>query len=452
MSETYGDWMRRCATAPVAEAGRLLGSGGLVVLAPHPDDETFGAAALLCEVARSGRPLGIVALTDGNASHPHSKAVSPAALAEIRQAEQEAAIAAFGIEHPHWLRLGLPDGGAGRDRRFGDAAEQVARFCDAVGAETLAAPHPDDPHPDHHAAAALAEAVRALRPALRLLFYPVWSMRLTGDDPYLGADLLPFRIAVDRETKVRAIECHASQLGRLIEDDPDGFVLPGWFLTAQDAPYEIYALAPMPGEVPPASHFAELYANDGDPWHARSSAYEIDKRADNCDQLKGLTFEAGLDIGCGEGHLTRALVEKPSVRTMLGIDRNKGIVERARRAHAGIPALRFETYALPTELPEGRFDLVVISELLYFLDELALATLARLLADRMTPGASLLLVNYLGETGTPLSGRAAHDLLVALFGSTLRSISLRETEDYRAELLQFYPEGEAGPEGSAPSH
>ncbi|EAU42145.1 hypothetical protein FP2506_16969 [Fulvimarina pelagi HTCC2506] len=434
----------------MAAANRLLGSGGLVVLAPHPDDETFGTAALLGEVAQSGRPLGIVALTDGNASHPHSKAVPPAALAKNRRLEQEAAIAAFGIMAPRWLRLGLPDGGAGRDRRFGNAPEQIARLCEEIGAETLAAPHPDDPHPDHHAAAALAEAVRALRPQLRLLFYPIWSLRLSGDDSYRGADLLPFRIVVDRNIKARAIDCHASQLGKIIEDDPDGFTLPDWFLEAQAAPYEIYALAPMPGNVPPPSHFSQLYADDGDPWHARASRYEIDKRADNCDQLKGLIFDSGLDIGCGEGHLARALVENGIAHAIHGVDRNEAIVARARRAHADIPALCFETRALPADLPEGRFDLVVVSELLYFLDERGLATLARLLAERMTLGAGLFLVNYRGETGTPLSGRAAHDLFVALFGASLRSISLRQTEGYRAELLQFCPEGAEARANAAP--
>ena len=451
MTGTYADWTARLATAPETEAGRLIGQGGLVVVAPHPDDETFGAAALICEAARTGRAVGIVAVTDGEGSHRRSVAVSREALAAIRRAEQEAAVAELGVANAPWLRLQLPDGGSGRDPRFAAAAERVATFCDAIGASALSAPHPDDPHPDHHAAAALAEAVRALRPRLRLLFYPVWSMRLAGDAPYRGDDLLPFRVSVDEDTKARAIACHASQLGSVIDDDPDGFTLPSWFLDAQASPYEIHSLAPMPGTVPPPEHFASLYADDGDPWHARASRYEVEKRADNGDQLQGRSYERGLDIGCGEGHLAAALVDAGIVRHMTGLDRDTGIVARANARHGENAALSFVTGALPDGLPDSAFDLVVISEVLYFLDEQSLAALVRQLGHRLHPGADLLVVSYLGETGTPLSGRAAHDLFAALFGTALRTVSLRERENYLAELFRFSPPGGAALADAVPS-
>ena len=451
MSDTHAHWLARCAKVPSTQADRLLGTGGLVVIAPHPDDETLGASALLSEAARSERPVGIVALTDGEASHPNSRAFSRRRLADVRRSEQEAAVTALGLREVRWLRLGLPDGGAGRDPQWADAPARIAAFCHATGAETLSAPHPDDPHPDHHAAAALAEEVRSLRPDLRLLFYQVWSMRLSGEAPYRHGTLLPFKIAIDPEAKRRAIACHASQLGRLIADDPDGFVLPDWFLTAQAAPQEIHALAPMRGAVPPATHFAALYAEGGDPWHVRSSRYEAQKRADNCDQLRGRTYPAGLDVGCGEGHLSRALIESGIALGVTGIDREAAIVERASSAHADLAPLTFRRGSLPDDLPDGAFDLVVMSEVLYFLDEQGLAALAAQLERRLAPGADLLIVSYLGETGTPLSGRASHDLLVALFGKTLRSISLRSRESYQAELLRFHPEAEEGSADTAPS-
>ncbi|MCK5932687.1 MAG: bifunctional PIG-L family deacetylase/class I SAM-dependent methyltransferase [Fulvimarina manganoxydans] len=451
MSDTYAHWLARCAKAPSTKAHRLLGTGGLVVIAPHPDDETLGASALLSEAAHSGRPVGIVALTDGEASHPGSKAFPRERLAEVRRSEQEAALTALGLRQVRWLRLSLPDGGAGRDPRWADAPARIAAFCHAIGAETLSAPHPGDPHPDHHAAAALAEEVRTLRPDLRLLFYQVWSMRLSGEAPYRHEQLLPFGIATDPEAKRRAIACHASQLGQLIADDPDGFVLPDWFLTAQAAPREIHALAPMRGSVPPPSHFAALYADGGDPWHVRSSRYEAAKRADNCDQLKGRTYRAGLDIGCGEGHLSRALIESGIALGVTGIDREGAIVERASAVHADLASLTFRSGSLPDDLPDGPFDLVVMSEVLYFLDEQGLSALATKVEKRLAPGADLLIVSYRGETGTPLSGRQSHDLLVALFGETLRSISLRERENYQAELLRFRREAEEGWADTAPS-
>ncbi|WAP66744.1 class I SAM-dependent methyltransferase (plasmid) [Jiella pelagia] len=228
--------------------------------------------------------------------------------------------------------------------------------------------------------------------------------------------------------------------------------MPPWFLDAQSAPYEIHALAPMPGAVPPPEHFAELYADDGDPWHARSSRYEVEKRADNCAQLDVRCYERGLDIGCGEGHLAAELVNRAIVRSMTGLDRDAGIVARANGAYGQRSELRFATGALPDDLPEVPFDLVVVSEVLYFLDEPALVALAQHLSNRMQTGADILVVSYLGETGTPLSGRAAHDLFLALFGTALTTLSLRTHEQYQAELLRFSPRDEAAPADAGPSH
>ncbi|NDW05328.1 bifunctional PIG-L family deacetylase/class I SAM-dependent methyltransferase [Jiella pacifica] len=446
-AETWGAFRARCEAAPLTDAARLVGEGGLVVLAPHPDDETFGASALLLEAARSGRAVGIVALTDGDASHPNSQAVSRAQLAEIRRGEQEEAVATFGVADARWLRLGLPDSAAGRSAGFAAAAEKIAAFCDEMSATTLCAPHPDDPHIDHQAAAVLAETVLRLRPALRLLFYPIWSMRLGDGEPYRSNGLLPFRIATDPEMKARATACHRSQLGEVIEDDPSGFALPDWFLEAQGEPTEVYVWAKKPGLPPGPDHFAALYADDGDPWQAQNSPYEVEKRADNIDQLARSHYREGLDIGCGEGHLAAELIAAGKVDAMAGLDRDPSIVARAERRYGDDARLHFRAGALPEDLPEGRFDCVIVSEILYFLDEAAIAALALRLADRLAPGADILIVSYLGPTDTPLSGREAHDLFVACLGEACRTISCRRRERYVAELLRFVPEGAARMEG-----
>ena len=449
--QTWGAFRARCEAAPETDPARLVGGGGLVVLAPHPDDETFGASALLLEAARSGRAVGIVALTDGDASHPNSRAVSRGELAAIRRVEQEEAVAALGVADVRWLRLGLPDTAAGQSAGFAVAAETVAAFCDELGASALSAPHPGDPHIDHHAAAELAETVMRLRPALRLLFYPIWSMRLGDDEPYRSGGLLPFRLATDPQAKARATARHRSQLGQVIVDDPSGFTLPDWFLDAQRQPTEVHAWARKPGLPPGPEHFSALYADGADPWQARSSSYELDKRADNVDQLVRTDYCNGLDIGCGEGHLAAELVAAGKVAAMTGLDRNPSIVARAERCHGADARLRFCAGALPEDLPDGRFDCVIVSEVLYFLDEAAIAALATRLVERLAPGADILIVSYLGPTDTPLSGREAHDLFLACLGKSCRTISCRLRDRYMAELVRFWPEGAAatGDDGTA---
>lgn len=429
------------AAAPIAPAERLIGEGGLVVVSPHPDDETLGASALLIAAGRLGRRIGLVALTDGEGSHRASRLFPPERLAAIRTAEQREAMAALGSREAEELRLSLPDGASGRSLGFEEAAERIAALCDRIGATALAAPHPDDPHPDHHAAADLARRLRTLRPALRFLTYEVWSRRLADDAPFRTTDLTPFRVETDLDRKRAAIACHRSQLGLVVADDPEGFVLPAWFLEAQDDPQERYAVEAMPGRVPAPEHFARLYAGDSDPWHVRSSGYEAEKRAASVAMLDGGVYESALEAGCGEGFLTRALDEAGIARRILGFDRAAAIVERAT-ARTTSGAVRFTIGSMPDAIPDGSFDLVVLSEVLYFLDEAGISALANVLATRLMSGAHILVVSYLGPTDTPLDGQQSSDLFVASLGRSARTIRSRTEPDYRIELLEWCPEPE----------
>ena len=82
----------------------------VVVIAPHPDDEVLGVGGLLALLARKGTAIHIIAVTDGEASHPSSPTVSQRDLAARRVAESEKALALLGLQAASVERLGLPDG------------------------------------------------------------------------------------------------------------------------------------------------------------------------------------------------------------------------------------------------------------------------------------------------------------------------------------------------------
>nr|MDT0666678.1 PIG-L family deacetylase [Micromonospora sp. DSM 115978] len=85
-------------------------------MAPHPDDETLGVGGLMVLLRRAGVPVTVVAVTDGDASHPHSPTLRPADLVRLRDAERKAAFAELGLADVPVHRLGLPDGGVARYR------------------------------------------------------------------------------------------------------------------------------------------------------------------------------------------------------------------------------------------------------------------------------------------------------------------------------------------------
>lgn len=436
----YGDWTQKQHDAPSADPLDLIGPGGLVVVAPHPDDESIGASAMIAAAAAAGRPLGLVALTDGEGSHRGSPTWSPQRIAERRRAEQLAAMDELGAGAARILRLSLPDGGSRWAEGFADAATTVVRFCEELGATALLTTPSFDPHPDHEAAAELGARIQALRPEMRLLLYPVWSLRHDDEDEIPADTLHPFRLAAPLERKRRAIARHETQSGTLILDDPKGFGLPDWFLQHHLAGSEPVFWSPMPGVLPGADHFSRLYRDGRDFWGVRDRPYEVAKRAAAVAFLQGWRGQRGLELGCGEGFLAARLIEEGTLGTVTGIDLDPGIIDRAWQTHAALSGAAFRQGRMPEDFPPEPFDLLVVSEMLYFLAEREIADLAARMTRAARPGALCLLVNYLGRTETPLDGDGAADFLRAVTADDWEPVrQARRPEGFRLDLLRRRP-------------
>ena len=109
-------------------------------------------------------------------------------------------------------------------------------------------------------------------------------------------------------------------------------------------------------------------------------------------------YARALDLGSGHGHLARRLASKAD--EVLGIDISQVAIDQARNIHSRVTNLRFvkgDVLALPPTL-EGRFDLVVVADMLYYLprplDDRVLKNLVRRIARLLTCGGVCLLVNH----------------------------------------------------------
>jgi LmbE family N-acetylglucosaminyl deacetylase len=216
-----------------------LPRGPILVLAPHPDDESLGCGLLLSEIWRGGGAAQVACVTDGAASHPGSRDWPPSRLAALRRDEMTRALGRLGGGPPDWL--GLPD--AATDRMHGpglDMDRALGPVADRVAPAAIVAPSPLDPHCDHETTAAAARRLARARGAA-LLFYPVWSRwHGRGDAPAPDGTRARRFEGGNRIAKREAIEAHASQMGRIVRDDPDGFAMPDGFAAMfADAP-EIY--------------------------------------------------------------------------------------------------------------------------------------------------------------------------------------------------------------------
>lgn len=235
------DVLSRLENAPLVPLSDLVGPGGIVVLAPHPDDETLGCGGLIAEACAQGRRVEVVFVTDGSASHPGSTLYPPRRLAKLRAAEARQAVATLGVSAEQVSFLGLPDAAAPRSGpQFEQAVAAIGAALDRVDATALFVTWEHDPHCDHEVAASMAFAAARARPLIRLWRYPIWGLRRAPDD---NLDQEPWRgVRLDvsswQARKREAIACHASQLGLVIDDDPDGFSLTSDIMEPFLGPFE----------------------------------------------------------------------------------------------------------------------------------------------------------------------------------------------------------------------
>lgn len=202
----------------------------LLVVAPHADDETIAAYALLSRLRRRGVMTRLVVVSDGAASHPDSRLWPRERLIRERRRETRLAMRQIGIPAAAITFLDLPDG------RLGDHADEVrrrvGRAVRALPVPVLAlAPSPADAHPDHRVVAAAARR----QAGIAWWSYPVWP----AGQRLHGARSLPLS-AQERLAKRHAIRRYRTQCGR-ITDDPGGFAMSARQIAAFSRPWEVFA-------------------------------------------------------------------------------------------------------------------------------------------------------------------------------------------------------------------
>ena len=122
----------------------------------------------------------------------------------------------------------------------------------------------------------------------------------------------------------------------------------------------------MPDHSDRAATFDALFTGDPDPWNFETSGYEAAKRRATVACLGDRTFARALEVGCATGALTAELAER--CETLIGIDVSQAALDIAKHRLADRPGVNLSRLEVPAAWPEGTFDLIVFSEVLYFLD------------------------------------------------------------------------------------
>jgi LmbE family N-acetylglucosaminyl deacetylase len=198
----------------------------LVVVSPHPDDETLGVGGLIAETARLGVRILVVSVTDGEAA-----ATTKAGLAERRHTEMRNALNHLVPQGSlQVVRYRLPDG---QVERMQNQLEKLLT-AEVRPTDLVVAPLSCDGHSDHDAIGHVSRRV-ASDAAASFGSYPIWAWH--WHDPRQSViSSHGRRIGLSDEAwqaKVRAIGCFPSQTSGSVP------VLPEHFLRRFAQPYEV---------------------------------------------------------------------------------------------------------------------------------------------------------------------------------------------------------------------
>ncbi len=183
----------------------------------------------------------------------------------------------------------------------------------------------------------------------------------------------------------------------------------------------------------PAGYFESLYARTDDPWNYSTSAYEAAKYAATCAALPQARFARAFEVGCSIGVLTSHLAARCD--HLLAVDMSETALARARAALADVSHVGIARMCIPREWPPGHFDLMIFSEVLYYLSQADLVRTAARTLEGLADDGVVVLVHWLGETGAAQSGDQAATRFIAYTGRRLRVIRQQRTPRYRLDLL-----------------
>ncbi len=142
----------------------------------------------------------------------------------------------------------------------------------------------------------------------------------------------------------------------------------------------------------PASYFDDMYQDSADPWGFTNRWYEERKRAITLASLPERRYATAYEPGCSVGVMTLELAERCD--SLLASDGSTAALREATHRLERHDHVRFERRTLPFEWPAGEFDLVVLSEILYYFSDADLDDVVARATRAVAPGGTLVSVHW----------------------------------------------------------
>lgn len=162
-------------------------------------------------------------------------------------------------------------------------------------------------------------------------------------------------------------------------------------------------------------YFDRLFAENDDPWAFRQRWYERRKRALTLAMLTRPRYAAIFEPGCANGELSVELAARCD--QLLCCDTATAAVNLARNRLLGVPHAQVRQARLPEQWPAGQFELIVLSELCYYLNADDLCRVIERALASLSDDGQLLACHWRPPIeGCPQTAEQVHALLEQRLG------------------------------------
>jgi len=190
----------------------------------------------------------------------------------------------------------------------------------------------------------------------------------------------------------------------------------------------------QPQSLPPI-YFEKMYRADPDPWQFETSEYEAKKYNATIAALPHSHYRSAFEIGGSIGVLTEKLAER--CHALLSVDVSETAQAKAIQRCQNLSQVCFQIMQIPQQFPDELFDLILISEVGYYLSWQDLYQTQAHILNHLELSGHLLIVHWtLYAQDYPLSGDDVHNSFLELSPKPLRHIVGRREEQYRLDLFE----------------
>ena len=188
-----------------------------------------------------------------------------------------------------------------------------------------------------------------------------------------------------------------------------------------------------------AAFFNNLYQQNQDPWNFDESEYEKNKYEQTLKLIPEARYKNAFEIGCSNGAFSSLLVQK--CEQLLAVDSSSIAVENAKKRLNAFPHIMVREMEIPKEYPDDQFDLILLSEVGYFLTEPDLIITKNKMINSLLVGGHLIIVHWTPFVEEfPLTGDRVHEVFLESAGLeenfSLRHLSQRIEPQFRMDLFE----------------